>query len=164
MKRWDQEESPAAKGAASQPAKTAPVPSPPAKPPRNTPAEPEKPAEPATEPPGVTPPVDGPSGLLRRRPDTHPRMQLEIGPTTDYSEAKEFQNKHKQRLDNIRIRPMFIDFIMQLDKDDTNPIKTTPVKHFLMDLRFCILKPKLEALIHGMAYETEKRLKIIPQG
>lgn len=42
---------------------------------------------------------------------------------------------------------------MKSDEDDKSEEKNTPVKHFLIDLRFMLLKPKIE-IINEM-YKTE---------
>jgi hypothetical protein len=67
----------------------------------------------------------------------------------------EKQIKNGQRLRNMNITSETIDFIMQEDKEDEGE-KSVPVKHFLIDFRFIMLKPQLEYINGTHENETEK--------
>jgi hypothetical protein len=58
----------------------------------------------------------------------------------------EKQEKFKQKLGNTDITSTVMNFIMQIDEEDIKEKKHIPVKHFMIDLRFMQLKPKLESI------------------
>lgn len=48
-----------------------------------------------------------------------------------------------------------IDFIMKSDEEDLAEEKNIPVKHFLIDIRFMLLKPKIETINEMYRPETD---------
>jgi len=64
----------------------------------------------------------------------------------------EIQTKFKQRLFNTEIESEMIDFVIEEDKaaiedlKKDSKVKDVPVSHFLIDLRYVMLKPHIERI------------------
>lgn len=56
------------------------------------------------------------------------------------------QDDFGQKLRNTDVTSQVLDFVMKLDDKEISENKNIPVKHFLIDLRFMLLKPKLEKI------------------
>ena len=60
--------------------------------------------------------------------------------------TKEVQRKYQQKVMNSNPSSVVIDFVMKMDQQD-NSVKNIPIQHFFIDLRYLLLKPKVELCV-----------------